>query len=59
MTSNTISSKVQIDKAVLKTLLTEVKETVAQNLVITPKKKTFTALDMWNIRRNARQVNAG
>lgn len=59
MTTNTISSKVQIDKAVLKTLLTEVKETVAQNIVIAAKKKTFTAVNMWNIRRNARQINAG
>lgn len=59
MTTNTISSKVQIDRAVLKSLLTEVKETVAQNVVIAEKKKTFTALNMWNIRRNARLINAG
>jgi hypothetical protein len=44
-----------MDADELKTLLTEVKETVAKGVIesVQPK-RSFSAAELWNIRRNAR-----
>jgi len=59
MNSDVMPSIVQMDADVLKSLLTEVKETVA-NVVELPeeKKSSFSVVDMWNIRRNARSASS-
>ncbi len=42
------ASVMQMEKEVLQQLLTETKETVAQDI----KANTFSATDLWNIQRN-------
>lgn len=52
-------SFVQVDPDVLKTLLAEVKETVANYIQLpTERQKEFGMVDMWNIRRNAKSASA-
>lgn len=65
MKNDVMPSIVQMDADELKTLLTEVKETVATDpiaLGITmPKKETnpsFGAADLWNIRRTAKSASS-
>lgn len=59
MNSDVMPSIVQMDPAVLKNLLTEVKETVATNLPVEEEKKaSFAAVNMWNIRRNAKTMRS-
>ena len=55
MNSDVMPSIVQMDAEVLKSLLVEVKETVA-NVIQLPeeKKSSFGVVDMWNIRRNSK-----
>lgn len=48
MNSNVNNSIVVMEADELKTLVTEVKETVATNI------KQFSAADLWNIQRNMR-----
>ena len=48
MNSNVNNSIVVMEADELKTLVTEVKETVATNI------KQFSAVDLWNIQRNMR-----
>lgn len=48
MNSNVNNSIVVMESDELKTLVTEVKETVATNI------KQFSAADLWNIQRNMR-----
>ena len=54
MKNDVMPSIVQMAPDELKVLLTEVKETVATGIVM-PKtvKKSFSAADLWSIRRNA------
>ncbi len=55
MKNDVMSSVVRVDAEVLKTLLTEVKETVATDYKLPePAGKSFGVADLWNIRRNAR-----
>jgi len=47
-------SIVQIEPAILNNLVREVKETLATDIEMPAmKKRSFTAADLWNIRRNA------
>ena len=55
MNSDVMPSVVKMDAEVLKSLLTEVKETVATVIQLPEEKKTsFGVVDMWKIRRNAK-----
>ncbi len=55
MKSDVMPSIVQMEPDVLKNLVKEVQETLAKDLVIPgDSERTFTAADLWNIRRNAR-----
>ena len=55
MKSDLVHSKVQMEPAILQRLVTEVKETVATDVVVSKaKQRPFTALQLWAIRRNRR-----
>jgi len=55
MKNDVMPSIVQMDADELKTLLTEVKETVAKGVIVPEQpKRSFSAAELWNIRRNAR-----
>lgn len=57
MNSDVMHSKVQMEPAILKNLTVEVKETLAKELVLAkPRKSSFGALQLWNIRRNGRRI---
>jgi hypothetical protein len=59
MKNDVMPSIVQMDADELKTLLTEVKETVATGVVLPAQpKRSFNAADLWNIRRNAKTANS-
>ena len=53
----TMQSKVQLNDETKQELTKEVKETVA-NTVLNSDKNQFTALDLWNQRRNIRSASA-
>lgn len=50
-------SIVQVDPEVLKELLTEVKETVANYIELPTVKREFRLVDMWKIRRNGKSAS--
>lgn len=55
MNSDVMHSKVQMEPAILKSLITEVKETVATEVVIAkPRNRSFGAVGLWNMRRKSR-----
>ena len=57
MTSNVMPSIIQIEEESLKQLVTEVKETLATDVILKPakaKNKRFGIIDMWNCQRNVR-----
>jgi len=56
MNSDVMPSIVQMEAEELRNLMTEVKETVASGIHLskTAKQKSFAAVDMWNIRKNAK-----
>ena len=58
MKNDVMPSIVQMETEELKQLTAEVKETVATGIQL-PKTKTksFGVVDMWNIRRNAKQTS--
>jgi hypothetical protein len=59
METNVMPSIVQMNEEILKTLLTEVKETVATDVVFTEtKKSTFGVVNMWNIRKGAKSASS-
>jgi len=59
MKNDVMPSIVRVDPDVLKTLVAEVKETVASYMHIrTAKQKNFGTVDMWNIRKNVRSASA-
>ena len=59
MKNDVMPSIVQMDADELKTLLTEVKETVATGFNAPPTdKKVFGIADMWKIRRQAKSANS-
>ena len=52
-------SIVQMEPEVLNNLVREVKETLATNIKLHgEKQRSFTAADLWNIRRNARTAES-
>lgn len=57
MNSDVMPSIVQMEPEVLKSLVKEVRETVAMNIQL-PKaaKPSFGIVDLWNIRRNSRSA---
>jgi hypothetical protein len=54
MKGNVMPSMVQMDPELLKSLVNEVKETIADNMQEpeTPN-RSFSVVDLWNIRRNS------
>jgi hypothetical protein len=57
MKHDVVESLVQVDPEVLKTLLKEVKETVARHIQLPmERQKEFNTVNMWNIRRNAKSA---
>lgn len=56
MNSDVMPSVVQMDEEALKNLLTEVKETIATDVLADGNTTTFAAVDMWKIRRNAKNM---
>ena len=55
MKSDLVHSRVQMEPAILERLVTEVKETVATDVALRgAAKSSFSALDLWAIRRNRR-----
>ena len=55
MNSDVMHSKVQLEGAILKNLIAEVKETVAIDVAFAkPRKSSFGAIHLWNMRRNSR-----
>ncbi len=57
MTRNVMPSIIQIEEESLKQLVTEVKETLATDVILKPakvKNKRFGIVDMWNCQRNVR-----
>ena len=54
MKNGVMTSIVQMEPAVLKNLVQEVKETVAKDIKMPEvAKRPFTSAQLWNIRRNA------
>ncbi|MET0461979.1 MAG: hypothetical protein ABW007_02460 [Chitinophagaceae bacterium] len=58
MKHDVMPSIVQVDPAVLRALVKEVKETVASYIQLpAERQKEFGTVDMWNIRRNAKSAS--
>ena len=58
MKHDVMESYIQVDPDVLKTLLTEVKETVANYIQLpAEREKEFGVVDMWKIRRNVKSAS--
>jgi len=58
MNSHVVPSIVRMEPEVLKSLLTEVKETVATNFEMQPgEKPAFTSVNMWKIRNSVKSAN--
>lgn len=59
MNSDVMPSIVQMEYGVLKTLFTEVKETLATDIKMPPPAKpSFSIVDLWNIRKKARSAGS-
>lgn len=55
MNSDVMTPAVQVDPAIWQTLQAEVKETLAAEIAgEKSKKQSFSVVDMWNIRRQAK-----
>jgi hypothetical protein len=55
MKSDLVHRRVQMEPAILERLVTEIKETVATDVALRgAAKSSFSALDLWAIRRNRR-----
>ncbi|HMI62310.1 MAG TPA: hypothetical protein VK518_15430 [Puia sp.] len=55
MNSDVMHSRVQMDELILKNLVTEVRETVATDVVFSkPRNRSFGAVQLWNMRRRSR-----
>ena len=55
MKSDVMDSRVQMEPATLKQLVTEVKETVATEVATSKESKSsFGLVDMWNMRKHGR-----
>lgn len=55
MKNDVMPSLVRMEPEVLRTLVKEVKETVAKDIQLPPGRKTsFGIADLWNIRRKAK-----
>jgi hypothetical protein len=59
MENDVMPSIVQMEYGVLKTLLEEVKETLATDVKMPePAKPSFGIVNLWNIRRNAKSASS-
>ena len=59
MKTDVMPSKVQMEYGLLKTLLTEVKETIATDFKLQePAPRRFVASDLWHIRRNIKSAHS-
>lgn len=59
MKNDVMPSVIRMDAEALKTLLTEVKETVATDYKLPEQpKRSFGMVDLWNIRRNAKSASS-
>jgi hypothetical protein len=56
MKTNQVPSYVSVDNESLKTLITEVKETIATDVDITGK-TSLKLIDLWNIERNKKSAS--
>ena len=55
MKSDVMDTRVQMEPAILKQLVTEVKETVATEVAESKEEKSsFGLVDMWNLRKHGR-----
>ena len=55
MNSDVMHSRVQMNPLILKNLVTEVKETVATDVVFSKSRnRSFGAVNLWNMRRRSR-----
>jgi hypothetical protein len=58
MKNDVMPSIVQMDAEELKTLMTEVKETVAVRYELPKQDRSFTVAELWNIRRTAKSASS-
>jgi len=56
MKTEQVSSYVPVDAELMKTLITEVKETIANDVDVTIK-TSITSIDIWNIERNKKSAS--
>ncbi len=56
MKTNQVSSYVPVDAESMKTLVTEVKETIAKDVDMTAK-ASINSIDLWNIGRNKKSAS--
>ncbi|HVU96227.1 MAG TPA: hypothetical protein VHE34_13445 [Puia sp.] len=59
MNSNVTHSIVQMEPAILKQWMTEVKETVATGVATRDERKSSLSLNLWAMRRTARYASNG
>ena len=55
MKTNQLTAYVPVDNESIKTLVTEVKETIAKDVDIT-EKESIKAIDIWNMERNKKSA---
>lgn len=59
MNSNVMHSIVQMEPAILKNWMTEVKETVATDVAVREERKSSLSLNLWAMRRKANYASNG
>jgi hypothetical protein len=59
MNSNVMHSIVQMEPAILKNWMTEVKETVATDVAVREERKSSLSLNLWAMRRKAQYASSG
>ena len=59
MKSDLVHSRVQMEPSILKQWMTEVKETVATDVVVNEEAKSSLTLNLWAMRRKARYASNG
>jgi ethanolamine utilization microcompartment shell protein EutL len=58
MKGNVKPSVIQMEEETFMRLVAEVKETVATDIELPKKNRSFGLVDLWNIRRNARSASS-
>lgn len=59
MKSDVMHSIVQMEPAILKNWMTEVKETVATDVAVREERKSSLSLNLWAMRRKATYASSG